>query len=161
MGKKRDKKRPGSCRRSFGRINRSRNGLLFCLNQAKKKVKRRLFGDEREQELNTEEVPLLEEVPISIDFEQSNDSEPLFTDSEGDFPADCHTFGDKLTTMGFEKLIVLKAIELFGMDENKCIGKKANNLRLYSFFQDFLSCQAELQLENETTNGDEIIKAQL
>ena len=38
------------------------------------------------------------------------------------FPADCQTFGEQLTAMGYEKLIVLKAIQLFGKDEDKCIG---------------------------------------
>ena len=40
------------------------------------------------------------------------------------FPADCQTFGEQLTAMGYEKLIVLKAIQLFGKDEDKCIGTK-------------------------------------
>lgn len=38
------------------------------------------------------------------------------------FPADSEQFGEQLATMGYERLIVLKAIQLFGKDEHKCIG---------------------------------------
>ena len=133
------------------------------MSRIKNGVKRRLFGDEREQEMDPEEVPLLEEVPtLDLTF----DSQPLFEEgdksdsSECSFPADCQTFGEQLTDMGYEKLIVLKAIQFFGKNADKCKGTFETHLNSFtSNFLDFLSAQSELQSENETTNSAEIIKA--
>lgn len=47
------------------------------------------------------------------------------------FPIDAEQLGEQLAAMGYERLIVLKAIQLFGMDEHKCIG---NRLTLFLIF---------------------------
>ena len=38
------------------------------------------------------------------------------------FPSGTEEFGASLTQMGYDKIIVAKAIQLFGKDEHKCIG---------------------------------------
>jgi hypothetical protein len=60
------------------------------------------------------------------------------------FPADSEQFGEQLATMGYERLIVLKAIQLFGKDEHKCI--------------DFLSAHSDLASSTNQSSSD-IIKA--
>ena len=47
------------------------------------------------------------------------------------FPAECEQFGEQLVLMGYEKLIVLKSIQLFGTDEHKCIGNVCSSSRNY------------------------------
>jgi len=38
------------------------------------------------------------------------------------FPPESEQFGEQLVQMGYEKLVVLKSIQLFGNDQEKCIG---------------------------------------
>jgi len=107
---------------------------------AQRQVQRQI---EKNQNFNKSAMAALNSLPVISKKEPKIEAPVVKPRSV--FPADSQTFGEQLTAMGYEKLIVLKAIQLFGKDEDKCI--------------DFLSAQAELQSENETTNGAEIIKA--
>lgn len=60
------------------------------------------------------------------------------------FPTEFEQFGEQLVQMGYEKLIVLKTIQLFGNDQEKCL--------------DFLSAHSEL-LSSSGSSSAEIIRA--
>ena len=53
------------------------------------------------------------------------------------FPSGTEEFGTSLTQMGYDKIIVAKAIQLFGKDEHKCIGTDfqiiTSSLRYYHY----------------------------
>jgi len=61
------------------------------------------------------------------------------------FPTGTEEFGSSLTQMGYDKIIVAKAIQLFGKDEHKCI--------------DFLSAYSDLLSSNSGASPGEILKA--
>ena len=69
------------------------------------------------------------------------------------FPAECEQFGEQLVSMGYEKLIVLKSIQLFGKDEHKCIGlcnfnTKLDHIKLQLYWSTVYTVKDTFQLRN-------------
>lgn len=91
-------------------------------------------------------LPVISTEPVS----PVHSSEPVATKvrhpSPSPFPAESEQFGHSLVAMGYDRIMVLKAIQLFGNDDHKCI--------------EFLSAHADLQeAEENTATSAEIARA--
>merc|ERR1712147_36742 len=105
---------------------------------------------EKNQNFNKSAMAALNSLPVISSTEQQHrrlvesPPPPAPPMQRSIFPADSEQFGEQLATMGYERLIVLKAIQLFGKDEHKCI--------------DFLSAHSDLASSTNQSSSD-IIKA--
>jgi len=108
---------------------------------AQRQVQRQMY---KTQNFNKSAMAALNSLPVISSSTPVATTPPPAPAVRSVFPAECEQFGEQLVLMGYEKLIVLKSIQLFGTDEHKCI--------------DFLSAHSDLQSETSITSS-EIIKA--
>jgi len=114
---------------------------------AQRQVQRQM---EKNQNFNKSAMAALNSLPVigsSKQTQRQRQAEsptPTPLQTRSIFPIDAEQLGEQLAAMGYERLIVLKAIQLFGMDEHKCI--------------DFLSAHSELASSTNQPSSD-IVKA--
>ena len=91
------------------------------------KQKSQIFSKSAIAALNS--LPVIEAAP-GTHGQYSRPTTPVATQSRqmvatvppSIFPTESEQFGEQLVQMGYEKLIVLKTIQLFGNDQEKCLG---------------------------------------